>query len=269
MLNTNNNTNNQSIIFKSMDLQQKLQDRKVFDTYLSKTQSQRITCDKPRGHLVKENPIQMFGSMFVDTAKDVKNLGEAITNGTSNDHELGRMNDLGMKLGGALIAAGLMGTKATTNKKLMELFGFGTFFSVMSLWPKVAIDLPTYLMHGFNPHQKYMDSQGRKKQFFQDNQYLPWDVWTKEDINKVADRMGVPKNMKDREEYTKEKMRTIALHGNTLWMLSAGLATPLFNSLISNRIENAIEVTTANRYLKSIANMINESKSQATITAVV
>ena len=269
MLNTNNNTNNQSIIFKSMDLQQKLQDRRVFDQFLNKTQNQRVTCDKPRGYLVKENPVQMFGSMFVDTAKDVRNLGRAITKGESNDHELGRMNDLGMKLGGGLIAAALMGSKATTNKKLMELLGFGTFFSVMSLWPKVAIDLPTYLMHGFNPHQKYIDSQGRKKQFFQDNQYLPWDVWTKEDINKVADRMGVSKNMKDREEYTKEKMRTIALQGNTLWMLSAGLATPLFTSLICNRIENAIEVPTANRDLKSIANMINASKSQDTIDAVV
>ena len=131
MLNTNNNTNNQSIIFKSMDLQQKLQDRRVFDQFLNKTQNQRVTCDKPRGYLVKENPVQMFGSMFVDTAKDVRNLGRAITKGESNDHELGRMNDLGMKLGGGLIAAALMGSKATTNKKLMELLGFGTFFSVM------------------------------------------------------------------------------------------------------------------------------------------
>ena len=61
MLNTNNNTNNQSIIFKSMDLQQKLQDRRVFDQFLNKTQNQRVTCDKPRGYLVKENTVQMFG----------------------------------------------------------------------------------------------------------------------------------------------------------------------------------------------------------------
>ena len=265
MLNTNNNTNNQSIIFKSMDLQQKLQDRRVFDQFLNKTQNQRVTCDKPRGYLVKENPVQMFGSMFVDTAKDVRNLGRAITKGESNDHELGRMNDLGMKLGGGLIAAALMGSKATTNKKLMELLGFGTFFSVMSLWPKVAIDLPTYLMHGFNPHQKYIDSQGRKKQFFQDNQYLPWDVWTKEDINKVADRMGVSKNMKDREEYTKEKMRTIALQGNTLWMLSAGFATPLGTSLICNMIENKLEVPTAQGDLKRLAAAIKEASNGDTI----
>ena len=226
MLNTTNNQTN--LTLTSLEMQQKLQDRRVFEQFLNKTN--RVTCDKPRGYLVKENPAQMFGSMFVDIAKDAKNLGNALTTGKSNDHELGRMNDLGMKLGGGLIAAALIGSKATSSKKLMEIFGFGTFFSVMALWPKVAIDLPTKLMHGFNPHQKYVDSQGRKKQFFQDNQYLPWDVWSKEEINKVADKMNVPKDLKDREEFTKEKMRTIALQGNTLWMLTAGLATPLHAS---------------------------------------
>ena len=249
MLNTTNNQTN--LTLTSLEMQQKLQDRRVFEQFLNKTN--RVTCDKPRGYLVKENPAQMFGSMFVDIAKDAKNLGNALTTGKSNDHELGRMNDLGMKLGGGLIAAALIGSKATSSKKLMEIFGFGTFFSVMALWPKVAIDLPTKLMHGFNPHQKYVDSQGRKKQFFQDNQYLPWDVWSKEEINKVADKMNVPKDLKDREEFTKEKMRTIALQGNTLWMLTAGLATPLLTSLACNRIEEAIRVPVANHNLRKLS----------------
>ncbi len=249
MLNTTNNQTNLSLT--SLEMQQKLQDRRVFEQFLNKTN--RVTCDKPKGYLVKENPAQMFGSMFVDIAKDTKNLGNALLTGKSNDHELGRMNDLGMKLGGGLIAAALIGSKSTSSKKLMEIFGFGTFFSVMALWPKVAIDLPTKLMHGFNPHQKYMDSQGRKKQFFQDNQYLPWDVWSKEDINKVADKMNVPKDLKDREEFTKEKMRTIALQGNTLWMLTAGFATPLLTSLACNRIEEGIRVPVANHNLRKLA----------------
>ena len=257
MLNTNNNQN--FISYPSLDLQQKLQDRRVFEQFLNKTN--RITCDKPKGHLVKENPLQMFGSTFTDTAKDVKNLGSALVTGKSNDHELGRMNDLGMKVGGGLIAAALMGSKTTTSKKLMELFGFGTFFTVMSLWPKVAIDLPTKLIHGFNPHQKYIDSQGRKKQFFQDNQYLPWDVWSKEDINKVADKMNVPEDLKDREEYTKEKMRTTALQDNTLWMLTAGFATPLLTSLICNRIEEGIRVPVANYNLRKVADEVSNMDS--------
>ena len=249
MLNTTNNRTNFPLT--SLEMQQKMQDRRVFEQFLNKTN--RVTCDKPRGYLVKETPAEMFGSMFVDIAKDTKNLGNALATGKSNDHELGRMNDLGMKLGGGLIAAALMGSKTTTSKKLMEIFGFTTFFSTMALWPKVAIDLPTKLMHGFNPHQKYMDSQGRKKQFFQDNQYLPWDVWSKEDINKVADKMNVPKDLKDREEFTKEKMRTIALQGNTLWMLTAGFATPLLTSLACNRIEEGIRVPVANHNLRKLS----------------
>ncbi len=236
MLNTNNQNN---IPQASQLLQQRIRDRQLYENFVNKPE--HITCDAPKGSLVKENLAHQFGATFTDTFQDAKNLSSALSTGKSNDHSLGRMNDLGMKIGGGLIAAALMGTKAATNKKLMEVLGFGTFFSVMSLWPKVAIDLPTKLRFGFNPHQKYIDSQGRKKAFFLDNQYLPWDVWSKEDIEKVADKMKVPKDLKDREEFTKEKMRTIALQGNTLWMLTAGFATPLLTSLCCNRIEELIK----------------------------
>ena len=74
MLNTTNNQTNLSLT--SLDMQQRLQDRRVFEQFLNKTN--RVTCDKPKGHLVKENPAQMFGSMFVDIAKDTKNLGNAL-----------------------------------------------------------------------------------------------------------------------------------------------------------------------------------------------
>ncbi len=255
----NNNQNN--IIFKSMDLQRKLEDRRVFDQFLNQTQ--HVTCDKPKGRLVKETPLQSFKAVFTDTAKDISNLGKALTTGKSNDHELGKMNDIGMKMGGGLVAAALMGARSTNAKKLMEVIGFGTFFTSMALWPKLAIDLPTKLKYGFNPHQKYIDSQGRKKEFFQDNQYLPWDVWSKEDINKVADKMGIPKNIKDREQFTKEKMRTIALQDNTLWMLTAGFATPLLTSLICNRIEEGIKVPVANRDLKKLHSQFSPLSSEA------
>lgn len=254
------NTNKQSGILQSnLALQQKLKDRKAFQMFLDKPE--HVTCDAPRGHLVKETPIQQFGAMFKDTFQDAKNLGVALKDGKSNDHSLGRMNDLGMKVGGGLIAAALMGKRATTNKKLMEIAGFGTFFSVMSLWPKVAIDLPTKLRFGFNPHQKYVDSQGRKKAFFQDNQYLPWDVWSKEDINKVADKMKVPTDLKDREEFTKEKMRTVALQDNTLWMLTAGFATPLLTSLACNRIEEGMRVPVANLVLLNVARQAKNNEA--------
>ena len=257
------NNNQENFLLKNLSLQQKLEDRKVFEQFLNKPD--HVTKDNAKGKLVKETPVQQFGAMFTDTFQDMGNLQQALLTGKSNDHSLGRMNDLGMKLGGSLIAAALMGSKATTSKKLMEVLGFTTFFSVMSLWPKLAIDLPTKLKYGFNPHQKYIDSQGRKKQFFLDNQYLPWDVWSKEDINKIADKMGVPKDLKDREEFTKEKMRTIALQDNTLWMLTAGFATPLCTSLACNRLEalaktpiTKLELWKVNKNIKNSGDIINK-----------
>ena len=257
------NNNQGNFLLNNLSLQQKLEDRKVFEQFLNKPD--HVTKDNAKGKLVKETPVQQFGAMFTDTFQDMGNLQQALLTGKSNDHSLGRMNDLGMKLGGSLIAAALMGSKATTSKKLMEVLGFTTFFSVMSLWPKLAIDLPTKLKYGFNPHQKYIDSQGRKKQFFLDNQYLPWDVWSKEDINKIADKMGVPKDLKDREEFTKEKMRTIALQDNTLWMLTAGFATPLCTSLACNRLEalaktpiTKLELWKVNKNIKNSGDIINK-----------
>ncbi|MCD8025342.1 MAG: hypothetical protein LUE64_07395 [Candidatus Gastranaerophilales bacterium] len=243
--------NTQNSITTSYSLSQRLKDRKVFDNF--KAKPQKVTADTPKGYLIKETPLESLGSAFTDTVHDAGNLGRALKDGKANDTQLGRMNDLGMKIGGGLIAGALMGARSTTNKKLMEVAGFATFFSTMSLWPKVMIDLPTKLRFGFNPHQKYMSSNGNKKQFFQDNQYLPWDVWTKDDINKVADKMDVPLDMKDREEYTKEKMRTIALQDNTLWMLTAGFATPLVTSLVCNRIEEGTRVPIANANLLKLS----------------
>ncbi len=252
-----NNVQQNNTLLNNMGLQQKLEDRRVFDQFMNKPT--HVTRDAAKGRLVKENPIQQFGSMFVDTADDIKNLGTAIVTGKSNDHALGRMNDVGMKIGGGLIAAALMGARSTTNKKLMEVVGFTTFFSAMSLWPKIAVDIPTKLRYGFNPHQKYIDSQGRKKQFFLDNQYLPWDVWSKEDINKIADKMNVPKDLTDREEYTKEKMRTIALQDNTLWMLTAGFASPLLTSLCCNRVEEMMKNSVSKAELKKVIKNIENS----------
>ena len=93
MLNTNNQN---SIPTTSMGLQQKLEDRRVFEQFANK--NTHVTCDKPKGYLVKENPAQQLGSAFVDTFKDVGNLGKALATGKSNDLELGRMNDVGMKV---------------------------------------------------------------------------------------------------------------------------------------------------------------------------
>ena len=57
----------------------------------------------PKGHLVKDG-IMAAPAVFVkDMAYDMKAL-KAAWKGNANDHQLGKLNDLGMKLGGLGIA---------------------------------------------------------------------------------------------------------------------------------------------------------------------
>lgn len=157
--------------------------------------------------------------------------------GDANDHELGRLNDVGMKLGGLAIAAYLFTRKQTPMTKIFEFIGLGTFFAAMDLWPKLFIQLPAKLIHGVNVRQEYEDSFGRKKMFYQDHQFIPWDLYSDDEINKIGDRLGVPKDIPNRREFIQEKMRKIALQNNTLWMLTAGFATPLMSALMCNALE--------------------------------
>lgn len=234
MVSINNNSENIALSRRLMA------DKNNFNALILKRTSKQI--DKPHGKLVPStDPITGAAVAIKDTVKDAKNLVNAIKNGKSNDHELGRMNDLGLKIGGLSIAAYLLTRRTTRTTKFMEFAGFGTFIGAMALWPKLFIQAPLKSRFGFDINQKYQDSQGRKKSFFQDNQYLPWDLWSSKKLNKIGDQMGVDKNMKDREEFIKKKMQTVALQGNTLWMLTAGFATPLMSSLMCNRIEKVAE----------------------------
>jgi hypothetical protein len=234
----NNQKNNLNPKFQSQ--QKKVRENNIYKKLVAQCNSKTI--DAPKGVLLKNNgPIKGLAIGIADTGKDVVNLTRALKDGKTNDHSLGRMNDLGLKVGGLGIAAYLMTKKGPKTAKMMELVGLGTFLATMSLWPRVFVDLPLRLRYGFNIRQKYQDSQGRKKEFFQDNQYLPWDLWPQEKIDKVGDRMGIPRNIKDRDSFTQRNMQKVALQGNTLWMLSAGLATPLVTSMACKGTEKVLE----------------------------
>lgn len=199
------------------------------------------TIKSPNGTLVRNQGI--LKGLANDTAEigqDVKNLATAVTTGKSNDHSLGKLNDLGLKVGGAGIAAYLLSKRTTKSAKGMELIGLAAFMAAMQVFPKLFIQTPLNLKNGFDINQKYIDNQGRKKNFFSDNQFLPWDLWSKEEINKIGDHMGVDKDIKDREELTKRKMQTAALQGNTLMMLTSGPAAPLMAALACNRAEEPL-----------------------------
>ena len=192
-----------------------------------------------RAYLLKSrNPISSVIIGAYDMGKDVIELGKALVTGKSNDNQLGRFNDLGMKLGSLGIASYLFTKRGTGTKGLMEFIGAGSFFAAMAAWPRLLISEPLKLLYGFDIRQQYVDAQGRKKRLYLDNQFVP-DLYSQEEIDRVADKLGIDKTTHDYRELTKEKMRTIALQGNTLWMLTAGFS-PLLTSMICNLAERGV-----------------------------
>lgn len=194
----------------------------------------------PKGHIVKSNILSAPRDFVDDLITDAKSF-KAAWIGEANDHQLGKLNDLGMKIGGLAIATYLFTMRHTPITKAMEFVGLGSFFASMAIWPKIALDLPARAIHGFSPFMRYEDSQGRKKRFFMDNQYIPFDMLSDKDINKTGNRLRIPTNQPNRREAIEEKMRQIALQNNTMWMLTAGFATPILSSLICNVAEPYVE----------------------------
>ena len=92
-----------------------------------------------------------------------------------------------------------------------------------------------------------------KKRFFEDPQYLPWDLWNSKKIDKIGDKLHVSKDIPNRSDETKKKMKQIATQSNTLWMMTAGFATPLMASLMGNYASKYAEkLTEATRVQKVI-----------------
>ena len=191
------------------------------------------------GKLVRNTLFDMPAEFFKDVKYDMRALKHSIK-GEANDHELGRLNDMGMKLGGVAIATYLFSRKSTPLTKAMEFVGLASFFTAMEFWPKIALQLPAYLIHGFDIRQKYEDNYGRKKLLYQDHQFIPWDLYSDDEINKIGDRLRVPKDLPNRRDFIQEKMRKIALQNNTMWMLTAGFATPIMSALICNALTKPI-----------------------------
>jgi len=196
-----------------------------------------------KGHLVEGNLLTQPKEFLHDTYYTAKSLSDGIT-GKANDHELGKLNDLGLKIGGLGIAAYLMTKASTTRTKAMEFVGFGTFLASMAIWPKVALQWPARIVHGFNFRKQYVDEQGRKKYVTQDPNYIPFDLYKgnkkSEDLSVIGDRMHIAKDEKDRNEIVKAQMRKISVQNNTLWMLTAGIASPVMTGLGCNLLEKPI-----------------------------
>lgn len=228
---------------------------KDFDIHRELTNRTFIKPLPSNGKLLHPTIMDYPAEIQKDIKYDAKALYHAIK-GEANDHELGRLNDVGMKLGGLVLATYLFTKKQTPKTKLFEFIGFGTFFAAMDLWPKLFIQLPAKLIHGVNVRQEYEDSFGRKKMFYQDHQFIPWDLYKDDEINKIGDRLGIPKDIPNRRNAIQEKMRQIALQNNTLWMLTAGFATPLLSALLCNAVDKTVNKITDQRMDKIADNLL-------------
>lgn len=194
----------------------------------------------PKGHIVDGGILSMPLDFVKGLKYDAKALHDA-WRGRANDHQLGKLNDAGMTLGGLAIASYLFTIKKTPITKTMEFVGFCSFFASMALWPKIALDIPARLIHGFSPFMKYVDSEDRVKEFFGDNQYIPFDMISDKVIERVGKRQRIPKDIPDSRDAVQEKMRQIALQNRTLWMWTAGFGVPVMSSLICNKLEPVVE----------------------------
>ena len=201
----------------------------------------------PKGHLIDDTIGNSIKYFFKDIAYDMKSLKNGF-NGTANDHQLGRLNDVGLKLGGVGIAAYLASRTSNPRARLMEYVGLITFLTSMSLYPKIAINTPAKIINGFDIDKEYIDDQGRKKSVMQDGNYVPFDMYLgnmkEEDLDAIGDSMGVPRNIKSRHDVIKEQMRKVSVQNNTLWMLTAGFATPVMTALACCAFERYVASAT-------------------------
>ena len=223
----------------------------------------------PKGHLVDDNLLTGTKYFFKDIGYDMKSVRNGF-NGSANDHQLGRLNDVGLRLGGIGIATYLASRTTNPRARLMEYIGLATFLTSMAIYPKIAINFPAKVLHGYDIDKQYIDDQGRKKSVQQDSNYVPYDMYNGankgEDFDAIGDKMGIPRDIKNRHDVIKEQMRKIATQNNTLWMLTAGFATPLMTALICNGIEKyvvtpGLEKARNNKYNSQIESMLIDAKN--------
>jgi len=248
--------------------QQVTPDKKAYLTVTNTIDnSNKVVPDKGRGHLIDDTAKDKIKYFAFDRKYDVKALIDGYK-GEAKDHQLGRLNDVGLLAGGVAIATYIAASKQTAKAKVMEFVGLASFLAAMKVWPKIAIEKPAKLIHGFNVNKQYIDDQGRKKSVFQDSQYIPWDLYTgekpDENFSVIGDKMGIRKDIPNRDEVVKDQMRKIATQNNALWMLSSGIATPILGALgacaAEGVIDDQIEKVRNNKANTKINSMIDSFK---------
>ncbi len=208
---------------------------------------------KPLGYFVETNPFNPIETLRSD-ARSVRYFLDGIK-GHGNDYSIGKINDVGIGLGALGIAGMLATSKGSPLSRGMEFVGLACWLGAMSLWQKIAINTPLKHLKGVDLNLEYVNSAGHRKKFYQDSQYLCWDLMSDEQIYKMGDKLGVPKNIKNRRKAIENKARQVAVQGNTLGLLTAGFATPLIASLAADKISKHV--------LSPIVTKVKEAKVEA------
>lgn len=206
----------------------------------------------PKARLVKGG----VSHSIKNTLKDGKNFFVAVKDGKLSDNNLGRINDLGMKLGALVIASFLASRAKTKTDAIMQFVGGTTFFASMSLWPKLFINLPAKIVHGLDIGDRYISAQGDEKDIHLDNQFYPTDVYSEKDLREMGKRTGIDYDSPNGKEKILRKKQKLALQNRTLWMATAGFATPLLTAMTGNIIEPKIKNAVIDRDYKKARDII-------------
>ena len=215
----------------------------------------------PKAKLIREGTLESAVSAVQDTFQDGKNFFKAAKTGKLNDNNLGRINDLGMKAGALLIATYLAAHAKTKTDAIMQFIGGTTFFASMALWPKLFINLPAKICHGFRIDHKYLSAQGDKKDLGLDNQFQPMDIFTDEEMLQMAKNAGIDPNDEFAKEKMQRKLQKTMLQNRTLWMATAGFATPLMTSLIGNAVEPKVRNTVIKHSVRNVENIMSNEEN--------
>lgn len=227
-----------------------------------------------RGRLVKENIFQSMGSTVKSYGDYFKYFYKAAFKGEGTDYSVGKINDLAIRTGSLGIAATLAASKFFPAARGMEFVGLGTWFASMAIWPQL-MGAPIKAKTGVDINQKYIDSYGRRKFVYEDNLYRPMDLYRHVDLNgkplsqeeyykkydkdyayldAVGDKLGIPRDIKNRHEAIMNKMGQVAVQGKTLWMLTAGVMTPVISSIVADAVQTPLkDGLEAHRYKKAEA----------------
>lgn len=187
-------------------------------------------------HTVKSFPM---AQTLPNAARTLGTIGQVARYQPVKDSQLANLDDNMKRFGSILIA-----TLATLGLKqkifgVNEYLGFASWFAAMGITPKIINGL-IQLKTGVNLSQQYQSSYGTRENLFKDPNYLPLHVLSDDQINKAADKLGIPKDHPDRRKATEDKMRQIAVQGRTWWMLVAGPATPVISGAICDLLQDPV-----------------------------